>query len=424
MMSAQDSDSLRLPAVACPFCGLLCDDLTIVAEADAVRVEDKGCPRSRALFAAQAGTASGPLLEGRPVALSAALARAAAILRESTQPLFLCAGADVAGTRALLELADRIGAVVDHANSDALLRNLLVLQDSGWVSTTLTEVRNRADLLVVAGGDVASRFPRFFERCFSQDEMLFGRPERELMFLGDLPADLPEPLKGRSTAIPVKSQDLAEVFGALRVLLAGKRLRAGAVAGVPLDQLANLLARMRAARYGVLTWAAADLDFSHAELAVQSMCELVQRLNLETRFSVLPLGGSDGDLTLTQVTTWQSGYPLRVSFASGAPEYDPVRFAYRRMLARREVNALLFVSAFDAQRMPPQTDVPAIVLARPGPIIPRAEVFIPVATPGMHHAAHLYRADSVVAIRLRKLVESSLPSAAQALAAIGKAVSP
>jgi formylmethanofuran dehydrogenase subunit B len=42
-------------------------------------------------------------------------------------------------------------------------------------------------------------------------------------------------------------------------------------------------------------------------------------------------------------------------------------------------------------------------------------VFIPVATPGLHHAGHLFRTDNVVALGVRKLAESSLPSASQAL---------
>jgi formylmethanofuran dehydrogenase subunit B len=179
---------------------------------------------------------------------------------------------------------------------------------------------------------------------------------------------------------------------------------------------------MRAARYGVLVWAGADLDFAHAELAVQSMCEFVQLLNIENRFSVLPLGGSDGDLTLAQVATWQTGYPLRVSFASGAPEYDPVRFAGHRLLERKEADALLFISAFDAQRLPPATDVPTVVLARPGAQAPRVQVYIPVATAGIHHPGHLYRADNVVAVRLRQLAESTLPPAARVLAGIAEAL--
>jgi formylmethanofuran dehydrogenase subunit B len=315
--------------------------------------------------------------------------------------------------RALLELAERTGGVVDHGAGDAMMRNLLVLQDSGWISTTLTEVRNRADLLIVAGTDISSRFPRFFERLFGEFDSLFTTGERETFFLGAMPRDLPAPLKAR--AMSVEPARLGEVFGALRSLLVGRTLSAKAVAGIATEELAALLARMQRARYGVLTWAAADLAFPHAELAIQSMCELVTALNASGRFAVLPLGGTDGDLTAAQVTTWQTGFPLRVSFAGGKPVYDPWQHSAQRLLERNEADAMVFVSTLDAANVPPESDAPAIVLGRPGMRTSGSSVFIPVATPGLHHAGHLFRTDNVVALRVRKLAESTLLSAAQAL---------
>jgi formylmethanofuran dehydrogenase subunit B len=307
-----------------------------------------------------------------------------------------------------------------------------VLQDTGWMSTTLTEVRNRCDLLVVAGSDVTSRFPRFFERCLDNRETLFDAAgfesgdvdvkrfdsaKREIVFLGARPEGFAS--GHRVSVVEVAPSHLGELFAALRFLLSGhKQLRATTVAGVPLQQLSALLQRMRAARYGVLTWTAADLDFPHAELAVQSMCELVQELNRASRFAVLPLGGNDGDLTTTQAATWLSGYPLRVSFGTGAPEFDPYRYSAQRLLAQNGADALLFVSALDAGHTPPATNVPAIVLGRPGTVAHRAAVFVPVGTPGLHHAGHLVRADNVVTIRLRRLIQPQWPSAASVLSRI------
>jgi formylmethanofuran dehydrogenase subunit B len=46
------------------------------------------------------------------------------------------------------------------------------------------------------------------------------------------------------------------------------------------------------------------------------------------------------------------------------------------------------------------------------------DVFIPVGTPGIDHTGHAYRLDSVVAIRLKKLRDSGLPSTADVLNAI------
>lgn len=414
--SALQSVSDSSEAAACPFCGLLCDDV-VVATRPAIAVTDKGCARSRAMFAQQSRVhdAIGPSIEGKAVTLDQAVERAAQLLANKVQPLLLNAGTDVAGMRALIELAERIGGVIDHVNSDALLRNLRVLQDTGWMATTLSEVRNRCDLLIVAGSNVLQRFPRLFERSLEQDAM-FGAIEREMVFMGL--GDSPPAVRVRSSAIAVEPARLGEVFAALRALLAGRRLLIDTVAGVPLADLTTLLERMRAARYGVLTWAAADLDFPHAELAVQSMCELVQELNRTTRFVCLPLGGNDGDLTAMQVSTWQTGYPLRVSFASGAPVFDPHRYSPQQLLADGEADALVFLSALDSERMPPAINVPAIVLSPPGPAATDATVHFPIGTPGLHHAGHLFRTDNVVAVRAPQRLRSALPSAASVLSQI------
>jgi formylmethanofuran dehydrogenase subunit B len=167
----------------------------------------------------------------------------------------------------------------------------------------------------------------------------------------------------------------------------------------------------------VLVWVAADLDDPDAEPTIDAMSALVVALNERTRFAVLPLGGNDGDVTVNQVCLWQTGFPLRTSFAGGTVDYDPHRFETHALLAAGDVDALLWISSFDAQRTPPATRLPTIVLARPGmpALTPPATVHIDVATPGLHHAGHFFRSDSVVALRLRKLVDAPLPAVADLL---------
>ena len=176
---------------------------------------------------------------------------------------------------------------------------------------------------------------------------------------------------------------------------------------------------MLAARYGVLAWAAADFDVPHAELIVQVLCELVRDLNRTTRFSGLPLGGSDGDITADAVHLWQTGFGSRTGYGAGYPEYDPYHLSSDRLLARREADVLVWISAFDAARRPPSSAVPTVVLGRSGMIFEQEPaVFIPVGTPGVDHAGHLFRTDRVVALPLRRLRPSALPSVAEAAAAI------
>src|SRR4051794_12549817 len=334
--------------VPCPFCGLLCDDLRLSTDAGSINVSANGCAGIRRLFTAQTDTDTGCAIEGRPANFDEALARAADILRQARRPLMLSGGTDVAGMRALVEFAELSGGIVDHVNRETMFRNLRVLQDTGWISTTLTEVRNRADLLVIAGKEIGSRFPRFFERCFGPFETLFDTGPRELIFLGSLPDDLPAVLKARATVFPFDLARLAEVVAFLRALLAGRPMRAGDVAGLSLDQLSSLVSRMRAAKYGVVSWTAGEFNFTHADLAIQAICDLVRDLNRKTRFTVLPLGGSDGDITAQQVTTWQTGFPVGVDFGVGAPA-QVLRPQASILTAHSEVDVLLFVSAFDSE---------------------------------------------------------------------------
>ena len=66
------------------------------------------------------------------------------------------------------------------------MRNLLVLQNSGWQITTLTEVRNRVDFLLIISSDIVSTFPRFFERVVWNASSMFGQDTaaREIVYLG------------------------------------------------------------------------------------------------------------------------------------------------------------------------------------------------------------------------------------------------
>lgn len=410
--------------IACPFCGLCCDDLEGRATEDGLNISSNGCARSVQAFAQPLPADSRerqPRIQGEPCSLDEAIAHAANLFGHARSPLCAGLGTDVSGARALLQLADRCGAAFDHMNSPALLRNLLVIQDSGWMTTTLTEVRNRADVVVVFGGDLERHVPRFYERCISPGETMFHREplQRQLILIGPEPDSRVSDGNVRTTSIPCALEQLGDVAMVLRALAKGAPVHATAVAGIPTDRLRDVVTQLQGASYGVITWAAAELAFPHAELAVQAFSELARELNAGTRCSALPLGGNNGDHTFSQVATWQTGYPTRASLASGHPQYDPVLYDAERLLADHEADLLLWVSAFDTRRLPPATDVPTIVLGRAGmQTATPPDVFIPVGTPGLDHAGHVYRCDTVATLPLRAWRDVGLPSVQTTVQAI------
>ena len=157
---------------------------------------------------------------------------------------------------------------------------------------------------------------------------------------------------------------------------------------------------------------------------MQTLSEMIKDLNNQnTRCSGLPLAGKEGDQTANQVCGWTTGYPARTRFSSGYPEYDPFLNETKVLLENGEVDALVWVQAFNVNAVPPETTLPTIVVGRSGMTFTKEpDVFIPVGTPGIDHAGHAYRMDNVVAIRLKKLRESGLPSTADVLNAIEHAL--
>src|SRR5262245_6828664 len=404
--------------VACPFCGLACDDLTVAVASRRVDVKEGGCARSREGFERALADAT-PLIAGQAATLDQAVAAAADILRTCRQPLFAGLATDVAGLRAALRLADRTGGIVDHLGSDGFFRNLRVVQDSGWMTTTLSEVRNRADLLLIVGPDPTPQFPRFYERCVASRPTLFAETNQPLVVrLGPAPA---------GDAIPAQQlacdlERLPEVVAALRCLVGGRSLAAAEIAGLPIDSLRAVAEQLKAAAYGVVTWMAGALSFAGAELLAQALADLVRDVNQVTRCAALPLTGNENVMGAHQVCTWQTGFPLRTSFAGGAPAHDPLLYGTTRLLREQEVEALVWISSFHPVA-PPATRVPTIVLAAAPLRFERLpEVHIPIGTPGIDHAGEIFRTDGVVALPLAKLRDAGRPSAADVLGRIDRAL--
>lgn len=409
-----------------PFCGMLCDDLVVERSGKDLKILKHGDELSRAGFERKLPKSS-PAVKGKPVELSQAIEEAVRLIGKAALPLYGGLATDVEGMRAVLALAEASGGIVDHALSEALYRNLKILQTTGWTTSTLTETRNRADLIIIAGSDIAKFNPRFFERIASPPDSMFDvtAKKRTIVFIGKgLDRALGKDSRiGEVVTLPCKLEDAGEVVGALRARLRGFRIKSRKIAGVTLADIDALAERCRQAKYGVVVWAPPSLDFPHAEFAIDQFAGLVKDLNQTTRSAGLSLGGGEGITTAGGVCTWQSGYPLRVSFLSGAPDYDPYRYAIRRILADGEGDALVWIASFSPNLAPPKTKLPTIVLGTPGlKLAHTPAVFIPVGTPGVDHAGRLLRVDNVVSLPLKDLGRSALPRAADVLAAIEAAL--
>ncbi len=399
--------------VTCPFCGILCDDLVIQNEQGSLKVLKNGCPKAVTSFESTVAV-NEPKINGKSVALSDAIDAMCKILKKSHAPLIAGLGSDVAGIREIMNLADKTGAVIDHMHGNALIRNSLVLQDLGWITTSMTEIKNRADLIIFAGTD-ATNYPRFFERAIWNKHSMFKlkNEQREIVYIGDKlnTKSGVNPNGKKPSVLNCKADQIGEVISSLHALVTGATLDVSEVAGIKIKTLQELGEKMMAAKYGVIVWSTSDLDFPHAELTIQNFCEIVKYLTRTTRFAGFSLGGNDGATTANNVCAWQSGYPLRVNFNKGYPEYDAQRYSTQNVLKKKEVDSLLWISSFNSKVNSPRASIPTIVMATPDTKLNfTPDVFIPVATPGVDHTGQLFRTDSVVSLPLKQVRQSSYAS--------------
>jgi formylmethanofuran dehydrogenase subunit B len=310
-------------------------------------------------------------------------------------------GAEVHGLRALMQLAAASHAVVDHAHGAAQAAVLTAMQDRGSFTTTLAEIRTRADLVLLVGPFDEAGFPRLAARLG-----LPGHDGRAVLALGH-----PGLAGVNAEAVPLQG-DLYDSVATLNAAVAGRPVPQATPA------LQALAARLQAARYVAVVWAPGALPAPQPTLLVEGLHRLVKLLNRRTRAGALMLAGPDGALTAQQVMTWRSGLPLRSAFHPAGLHHEPHRYGLATLAARGAVDALLWVTAFDAAVLPPAeaAALPTVLLGHPGlaghAAARAAEVFIATAVPGVHAGGHLTRTDVVVTVPLFPLVDSSLPDVA------------
>jgi formylmethanofuran dehydrogenase subunit B len=354
-------------------------------------------------------------IAGEAVTLDAAIAEAARLVAASDQPLIAGLGTDVAGARAAISLAQRVGAAIDHMHSESLLRDLDVVRSSGVMLTTPTETDVHADTLLLAGP-----LPRdgLFQHIVLGSERPTGRGRVRRIFWLCPGSSVATAAGGKNNVqiIGRAARDLPALLAALRARIADRAIAKAAVSARLLDQISR---ELKASRFGVAIWSVAGID----ALAIEMLCGLVNDLNAMTRFSTLPLPPSDNAPGTLQVCSWMTGVPMRTGFGGGYPHHDPWLFDSRRLAAAGETDCVIWISAYRAEGPPWREALPTIALTTDGAsfrVPPR--VHITVGTPAVDHAAVHYVPSTGTLAALAASQPSQIISVADAISRIAAAL--
>lgn len=412
---------MQFEHVTCPHCGLLCDDLSIKVSGlslQPLNVDHPHCTKAYTHASFNSEELPAPKIDGKDVSLQTAIDKAVEILRQSSQPLISGLIADVQACREAVSLTEKVGGVLDHTNGTTIRANIAVMQRTGKVKTTLAEVRNRADNVVIFGSEILDRFPRLLERVLSPKKSLGTRnTTNKTIVIIDSQAEPANKNFNHPNInyIQLQAPSLESIIQTLQHVVSSPIDKEA-----DLDSVTQFLLELHQtildSQYTVLIWNSGLLNADTAELTVQAITLSMKTLMKKIRCVGLPLGGSKGEITASQVATWQTGVPLPVAFMSGVPVHDPVLYTGTTMLENNEADSLVWLATYSPEDLPTETKIPTIVIGHPNmPLTKDISVFIPVGVPGIDNRGLACRTDSVATLPLQKIRSSDLPIASDVL---------
>jgi formylmethanofuran dehydrogenase subunit B len=449
-----------ITGVTCPVCGSFCDDIEVTVKNNAIVKTKNACAMGEAKFlnyylhrqTKPLARKNGKLVE---TSLDEAVHKSAKILADSNYPiLYGWSNTSCEAIHVGVELAEEVGGVIDNTSTVCHGPSILSIQDVGMVSSTLGQLRHRADLIFYWGSNPWSAHPRHIDRYTAFSEGRFQKSEwkgylsrmssisivkrlqrvAKMVLMREAPSEakretsLPHSLfqqKRKMIVVDVRktrSAEIADYFlqvqpnkdyellQALRMLIRDEELDVDEVAGVPVETLEEMVDILLGCELGVLFFGV-GLTMSEGKLRnIDAALSLVRDLNQRTKFLIMPMRGHFNVTGANVVFTWQTGYPYAIDFSHGYPRYNPGETSVVDILSREESDAGLVVASDPVAHFPKvaaQNLVknPLIVIdPEPTPTSMMADVVIPSAFVGIEVEGTAYRMD-YVPLPLKKVVE-------------------
>ncbi|CAG0991960.1 hypothetical protein METP3_02708 [Methanosarcinales archaeon] len=180
----------------CPFCGCLCDDITIIVEDNKIIEAKHACILGSAKILGQCRlgaknvethrTIKAPLIRSnknedfREVSYDEAINEAAKILAGSKRPLLYgWASASCEVHEKGILLAEELGAIIDNTSSVCHGPTGLAIHEKGMPSATLGQIKNRSDGYCVLGLQSCPGPSKAHEPLFNFFQGIFHRERQE-----------------------------------------------------------------------------------------------------------------------------------------------------------------------------------------------------------------------------------------------------
>jgi len=416
----------------CTFCGCVCDDIDLHVQGDHIVEAKRACVLGKAWFLNhEVEQRPACLINGQPASVADGIERAAQILANAKYPLvYGLSDTTIESQRVAVAIADWIGGNVDTTTSVCHGPSGMAFQGVGEVTCSLGEVRNRADFIMFWGSNPAESHPRHFQRYSLMPKGTFvpnGRKDRTCVIVD---VRKTKSAKAADIFIQIRPRKDFEALWTLRALARGLELDPQVVeeeTGLPLEKWQDLMARMKAAKFGVIFFGMGVTMTRGKHANSEALLALTRDMNAFTRFTCKPNRGHGNVTGADNVVSWRTGYPFGVNLGRGYPRFNPGEYTSSDVLARGEADAAMIIASdpmanFSQPAREHLKTIPYVALdPKDTPTTKHAAVAFTVATYGINVPGTVYRMDDVP-IPLRPAFESPFPSDLEILQGIEKRV--
>ncbi len=412
----------------CSGCSLLCDD--IIVKSDGLFIEEVigACLKGKERFdqvSAQNRITSPMIRKNNElvnVSWEEALARTVEIIKNSSEPLLYgFSNVTCEAQRVGMDLAKEINGFIDSNASICQGKILDKSKSQGINLTTITEIINKIDLIILWGANPAETIPRLLNKVlFSRGKFrMTGREIKTLVIIDPVKTASFRVMGVRDLALIIEPDKDIELIQMLKEeCCSADSIPSEGVAGIDKSDLKRLLLHLTGAENGVIILGQGVIQ-PHADYdLIEELLDLLQLINarqVKGRISLLLLGGHFNMAGFDHVALSSYGVSGKLQFKSKKLVKSEDTIISK--INKENFDCSIIVGTDPISHLPHSLSSklakkPLILIDNHSSATSRvADVVLPTAITGIESSGLVYRIDQVP-VELKKILNppNNIPS--------------
>lgn len=412
----------------CSGCSLLCDD--IIVKSDGLFIDEVigACLKGKERFdqVSAQNRITTPMIRKNDELIKAsweeALAKTVEIIKNSSAPLLYgFSNVTCEAQRAGMDLAREINGFIDSNASICQGKILDKAKSQGINITTITEIINKVDLIILWGANPAETIPRLLNKVlFSRGKFrMTGREIKTLVIIDPVKTASFNVMGVRDLALIIEPDKDIELIQMLKEeCCSADSIPSGGVAGVDKNDLKRLLLHLTGAENGVIILGQGVIQ-PHADYdLIEELLDLLQLINIRQvkgRISLLLLGGHFNMAGFDHVALSSYGESGKLQFESKKLVKSEETITSK--INKENFDCSIIVGTDPISHLPHSlssklTKKPLILIDNHNSATSRiANVVLPTAITGIESSGLVYRIDQVP-VELKKILNppNNIPS--------------